>query len=217
MAFCNSCGANLEPGAKFCAKCGASLPASGAPAAAPSPMAPVTPAPAAAAPTGGSSALKIILIIVAVIVGIGIIGVASVSYFVYRVAHGTHVRERNGNVSVETPFGKVESTTDPSEAARDLDIDIYPGATVVKGTTANMTIGNMHTAAADFETDDPPNTVADFYKNKVPNAQMMSSQGDRYGIVTTDKKNMLTINIEPQNGKTRIHIARVTGKGSSSE
>ena len=36
--------------------------------------------------------------------------------------------------------------------------------------------------------------------------------GDHYAIISTDKKNMLTINIEPKDGKTRIHIARVSGK-----
>jgi len=31
-------------------------------------------------------------------------------------------------------------------------------------------------------------------------------------IIATDQKNMLTINIEPKDGKTRIHIAKVSGK-----
>src|SRR6266568_2175080 len=67
MAFCNSCGATLSAGTKFCNKCGAAVAA-----AAPTPG--VTPA-SVPPTTGGSSALKIILIVVAVIVGIGILGV----------------------------------------------------------------------------------------------------------------------------------------------
>ena len=64
MAFCNSCGATLNAGTKFCNKCGATV------------SAPVPPAGASSAPAnkGGSSALKIILIVVAVIVGLGILG-----------------------------------------------------------------------------------------------------------------------------------------------
>ena len=110
------------------------------------------------------------------------------------------------------PSARVNTTTDPDEAARNLGIDLYPGAEVVKGTTSNMTMGDMHTAAADFETSDPVSTVGEFYKSKVPNANVVSSTGDHYAIISTDKKNMLTINIEPKNGQTRIHIARVSGK-----
>ena len=176
---------------------------------------PSAPAPAATTLATGpknSNALKIILIVVAVVVGLGILGIAAVSFIGYRIASHTRVRNQDGNVRVETPFGTVQSTTDPDEAARDLGIDSYPGATVVKGTTSKMNMGNMHTAAADFETSDSPSTVADFYKSKVPGANVISSNGDHYSIISTDKKNMLTINIEPKDGKTRIHIAEVSGK-----
>jgi hypothetical protein len=208
MAFCNFCGATLDGGAKFCIKCGATQPIGKAPSttlSAPAPIA-TTPAPQ------NSNALKIILIAVAVIVGLGILGIAAVSFIGYRIASHTRVHNRDGNVRVETPFGTVQSTTDPELAARDLGIDSYPGATVVKGTTSKMNMGNMHTAAADFETSDSPSTVADFYKSKVPGANVISSESDHYTIISTDKKNMLTINIEPKDGKTRIHIAKVSGK-----
>jgi hypothetical protein len=113
---------------------------------------------------------------------------------------------------VETPFGTVNTSNDPDEAARNLGVDVYPGSEVVKGTTSNMNMGAMHTATADFDSSDAPSAVADFYKSRVPNANVVSSTGDHYAIVSTDKKNMLSINIEPKNGKTRIHIARVSGK-----
>jgi hypothetical protein len=208
MAFCNSCGATLDGGAKFCTKCGATQPIGKTPSTTPSAPAPIATTP----PPKNSNALKIILIAVAVIVGLGILGIAAVSFIGYRIATHTRVHNRDGNVRVETPFGTVQSTTDPEVAARDLGIDSYPGATVVKGTTSKMNMGNMHTAAADFETSDSPSTVADFYKSKVPGANVISSESDHYAIISTDKKNMLTINIEPKDGKTRIHIAKVSGK-----
>lgn len=200
MAFCNSCGATLDAGAKFCNKCGGTQP--GAPSS--------PPAPVAAQKSG--SGLKIILIVVAVIVGIGILALAGVSFIGYRIAKHSRVHNENGNVRVETPFGTVQSTTDPDEAARNLGIDLYPGAEVVKGTTSNVQMGTMHTASADFETSDPGSTVAEFYKQKFPGANIVSSNGDHYVIISTDKKNMLSINIEPKNGKTRIHIAKVAGR-----
>ncbi len=210
MAFCNSCGATLDGGAKFCTKCGATQPVGRSTSATPSsPAAAATPLPAA--PKSGN-ALKVILIVVAVVVGLGILGIAAVSFIGYRIASHTRVRNHDGNVQVETPFGSVQSTTDPDEAARDLGLDLYPGAEVVKGTTSRVNLGTMHTAAADFETSDSPGTVADFYKSRVPGANVISSERDHYAIISTDKKNMLTINIEPKDGKTRIHIAKVSGK-----
>ncbi len=207
MAFCNSCGATLDSGAKFCNKCGKTQPGAAS-------ATPVFTAPAGS-PAGApknSSALKIILIVVAVVVGLGILGIAAVSFVGYRIAKHSRIHNEDGNVRVETPFGTVNTTTDPNEAARNLGIDVYPGAEVVKGTTSDMTMGNMHTAAADFETSDPVSTVAEFYKSKIPNANVVSSAGDHFAIISTDKKNMLTINIEPKNGRTRIHIAKISGK-----
>jgi flagellar basal body-associated protein FliL len=204
MAFCNSCGATLDGGAKFCNKCGTTQPA----AASVTPVVTVSPATA----PKNSGALKIILIVVAVMVGLGILGIAAVSFVGYRIAKHSRVHNENGNVRVETPFGTVNTTTNPDEAARNLGVDVYPGAEVVKGTTSDLTMGNMHTATADFESSDPASTVAEFYKSKVPNANVVSSSGDHFAIISTDKKNMLSINIEPKNGRTRIHISKISGK-----
>ena len=198
----------MEAGAKFCPKCGAAALAGGAiPAAAAASGPPAPPIQAQS-----SSALKIILIIVAVIVVIGVLGAGSIAFFVHRVISHSHINQENGDVRVETPFGTMESTNDPTQAAHDLGVDLYPGATVVKGGAANMQIGGMHTAAAEFETSDPASSVADFYKSKFPNANIMSSQEGRYSIVSGDKNNLFTISIEPRDGKTRIHIAKMTGK-----
>ena len=208
MAFCNSCGATLDGGARFCTKCGATQP--GFAAAAAPVFTPATSTQGTSQKSGG--ALKIILIVLAVIVVLGILAVGGVSFFAYRIAQRSRVRNENGSVRVETPFGSVNTSTDPDEAARNLGIDLYPGAEVIKGTTSNMTMGAMHTATADFESSDPVTTVGEFYKSRLPNASVVSTTPDRYAIISTDKKNMFTINIEAKNGKTRIHIARVSGK-----
>jgi hypothetical protein len=210
MPFCNACGGTMETGAKFCPKCGAATVASPvASAAAPAGS------PAAGAPpikAQSSSALKIILIILAIIIGLGILSAGTMAFFIHRAISRTHIRERDGNVKMETPFGDLETTSDPAEAARNLGVDVYPGASVVQGGAANMTIGGMHTAAADFETSDPADRVASFYKARFSNASVMSAEEGRYSIVAGDKGNMTTITIEPREGKTRIHIAKVTGK-----
>jgi len=211
MAFCNSCGATLEPGARFCPKCSTTVPVVAA--------VPATVPPAPATPSQGSGALKVILIVVAVVFVLGILGIGTLVFVVRRVAQNSHVRNKDGNVRVETPFGSVQSTNDPNEASRNLGIDLYPGAHVLKGNTAS--IGGMHTVEAEFETDDSAEKVMAFYSSKFPNANVTTKDQNHYAIVSTDNNNLITIKIEPEESKTRIKIANVTGKnvtgGNSSD
>jgi hypothetical protein len=138
MAFCNSCGASIVPGTRFCNKCGAAVLTSTLPPVASSPAvgaAPPSPSAAPVAtppPTSGGGVLKVILIVVGVIALVGILGIASLVFFVRRVAQHSHVRQEGNNVKVETPFGTVETTKDPQDAARNLGVDVYPGAQVMK-------------------------------------------------------------------------------------
>lgn len=203
MAFCNSCGTTLAAGARFCPKCGGAVPLSSA-------AIPVAAPPASAAAPQGSSALKIILIVVAVIFVLGVLGIGTIAFIVRHIAHRTHIDNRDGNVRVETPFGTAQSTNDPEVASRNLGIDLYPGARVLKGNTA--TFGGVHTVEAEFESDDPPEKISTFYSSRFPNANVATKDQNRYTIVSTDKKGLITINIEPEDGKTRIKIANVSGK-----
>src|SRR5438132_4820500 len=115
MAFCNACGATVEPGAKFCPKCGAAVPAAAVVST------PATPA--------QSNAVKVILIVVAIVVGLFILGIGTATFIGWRIARHTRVEQDRGKVRVETPFG----TDDSDEAARNLGIDVYPGARALKG------------------------------------------------------------------------------------
>jgi flagellar basal body-associated protein FliL len=171
---------------------------------------PATVPPAPATPPQGSGALKIILIVVAVVIALGILGIGTLVFVVRRVAHNSHIRNKDGNVRVETPFGTVQSTNNPDEASRNLGIDLYPGARVLKGNTA--TIGGMHTVEAVFESDDSAEKVMAFYSSKFPNANVTTKDQNHYAIVSSDNNNLVTIKIEPEDGKTRIKIANVTGK-----
>jgi len=202
MAFCNSCGATLEPGARFCPKCGATVPM-------PVPIPAAVPSTAAPSQQG-SGTLKIILVIVAVIIALGVLGIGTMVFVVRRIAHNSHIQNRDGNVRVETPFGTVQSTNNPDEASHNLGIDPYPGARVLKGNTA--IIGGMHTVEAEFETDDSAEKVMAFYSSKLPNANVTTKDQNHYSIVSTDNNNLITITIQPEDNKTGIKIASVTGK-----
>ena len=220
MAFCNSCGTDLAPGARFCNKCGAAILASSpATAAAPGVSVPVpqtVPAPAVA-PPASSGALKAILIVVGVIVLIGILGIASLVFFGLHVARHARVRQNGNDVKVETPFGSVETTKDPQEAAKNLGVDVYPGSEVLTEGATSATFGSMHTATMNFETSDSPDKVCEFYKPRYPNAMVMTSDTNQCNIVSNEDKNTVTVTVKAEGNKTRIVITHVSrGSGSSS-
>ena len=209
MAFCNSCGATLNPGTKFCNKCGAAV-AAGASAPGIAPTAP----PVAPAPTGGSSALKVILIVVAIIVGFGILGVATVGIIGYHIAKKSHVSQNGDHVKVETPFGSVETSKDPDQAAKDLGVDLYPGAEVQRDGASSAAFGGIRTVTAMFETHDSADQVCSFYKSRFPGAMVTSSDQNRCTIVANNQKNMVTINVQASRNTTRLQITNVTKKSS---
>jgi hypothetical protein len=218
MPFCNSCGANTAPGTRFCNKCGAAIltssPAPAPPVGSPRPLVSAAPV-SSPAPTSGGGALKAILIVVGVIVLVAILGVASLGFIAWRVAHRTHVRQEGDNVKVETPFGTVETTKDPQDAARNLGVALYPGAQVRKEGSVSMTFGNVHTAALTFETSDSVDQVCSFYKPKFPNATVVTSDANQCTIISNDQKNMITINVKTESGKTKIVISNVSKSGTA--
>jgi hypothetical protein len=203
VAFCNSCGATLDSGATFCTKCGRKV--TGEVSATPS-TPPATAVPGA--PTT-SSGLKTFLIVVGVVVALGILGTVAATLVGLHIAKRTHVTQKGDRVRVETPFGTVTSTKDPKEAARNLGI--YPGARALKTDAASVTVGGMKTVSAEFQTDDSPDKVFDFYKKKFPDANVTQSDQQHYTIVSTDHGSIVTINIEATGGETHFHIANVTG------
>jgi hypothetical protein len=221
MAFCNSCGTNIAPGTRFCSKCGAPIlastipPSPGPSAASPGPSAPVAPGAIAnpqQAQAQGGGALKIILIAVGVIILLGAVTVASLAFFAFRYAHHSHIRQDGDNVKVDSPFGSVETTKDPTEAVRNLGVDLYPGAEVQPDGSASATFGGVHTSSLSAETSDSPDKVCSFYKTKFPHPVVTSSDAGRCTIVSNDHNRIMTINIDAEGGKTKIQISSVTRK-----
>ncbi len=200
MAFCNSCGAKLELGAKFCNKCGGAISGPWLTSPPPAPAAP---------PATGKSAVKIVLIVIAVIAGIGVLGIAGFSYFVYHVAKSAHVTQEGGRVKVDSPIGSF-SANDPEATVKELGVDVYPGAEVQKQGSASMTFGGIHTVTANFETADPLDKVCDFYKSRYPGATVSTSGASHCTIVSGDQTNEITINAESDGTTTKIQIANVT-------
>jgi hypothetical protein len=202
MAFCNSCGTTLTPGTRFCNKCGA---AAALDSSVPAPVAP---------PPAGSSALKVVLIVIAVIIGLGILGVAAVGFVGYHFVKHAHVTQNGDHVRVETPLGTF-SANDPDQAVKDLGVDVYPGAEAQKDGSASATIGSIRTVTANFHSSDSPDKVCDFYKAKFPTATVTSADQGRCTIVSTNQNNSITINVDTDNGITKIAIASVNKNAAS--
>ena len=200
-SFCAKCGAALSTGEQFCKSCGAAAVASGQPAAA---------QPIGAPAKSGGSAVKIILIIVAVVVGLGILGLGTFGYMAYRISRAIHVNGPGGQVTMETPAGKI--TANPSETftASDLGVDLYPGAQSTRGgMRMQMPTGSMVTAV--FLTSDSKQQVTDFYKGKLGSAAtvMESSEGAVISINKGQQESIVvTITAHPSRdeGKTRVTI-----------
>jgi zinc-ribbon domain len=212
MAFCNSCGASLAEGTKFCNRCGAAVGGD------PGGMAAVRPAQTAVPPPpsrDSSSALKIILIIVGVIVLFGVLGIGALTFVGYRLARSSHVTQNGDHVKVETPFGTVESSKDPEQAAKDLGIDIYPGAEVQKAGSASATFGGIHTVTANFKSSDSADKVCRFYRSKLPSANVTTSDQNRCTMVSNVPPNMVTINVEPDGDGSKFMISSVSKKTGS--
>jgi hypothetical protein len=174
---------------------------------------PVPPPVGAPQPKSGSSALKIILIILAVFVGIGIIGAGIVGYGIYRVAHSIH-KDADGNISVNTPKGTITANSSDTFTESDLGIAIYPGATQGKG-GLRMTIAGKSMVTANFLTPDSPDKVIAFYKDKAgPNAQIMSTGAG--GMITMQNgSSSVTVTVSQSasehNGETQITIMNTSG------
>lgn len=168
-SFCTKCGARLDETAKFCAACGTT--AAGAPAAAsphpPAPASAIPPPPAATASRGMPSAIKILLGVVAVVLVVGLLGIAAAGYFAYRVARDhVDVDARSGQVSLQTREGKVTVGKMGTVSEADLGIPIYPSAQPSEaGLEVSSPKGGVRTYV--FTTSDSITQVTDFYKEKL--------------------------------------------------
>ena len=205
MAFCNSCGTTLAEGTKFCSKCGKPITPGAAPVATP------TGVPAPSSP-GGSNALKVVLIVVGSLILVGVLCVVALTVVGLRIAKHSRVSQNGDNVKVETPFGSVETSKDPDQAAKDLGVDIYPGAQVQKDGASSATFGGMRTVTASFESSDSAEKVCAFYRAKFPGASVSTSERDRCTIVTNAPPNMITINVESSGDASHFQIVAVTKK-----
>jgi zinc-ribbon domain len=234
-SFCSNCGTQISPGAPACTACGAAVPAA-APFAAHGPAPAANPAPAAApvfvpvavpvaapAPVParqGTSAVKVILIILAIFVGLGVLGAGAFGFFVWRVAHAVRVAANNGQMAVNLPGGTFSANASESFSSSDLGTDIYPGASAGKG-SMRMTLPTGTMVSAVYVTSDSKDQVVAYYKNKFGTSNVTSFDSADGSVITYAKGQqesvVVTVTSSPTeyNGRTQIHIVHTTATKAS--
>ena len=214
-SFCSKCGAELSPDTRFCQGCGvptgfaasAVTPAGAIPAG----QVAVGQAPAAATPSSGT--LKVVLIIVGCIVGLGMLSAVAVMFGLWRISRSVHV-DRAGGMTITTPAGKFSSgrTSTAHLTESEVGAPIYPGAIAEEGGfKLGADSGSMATYV--FKTSDSVAQVLAFYRDKFgPKTGVIETpQG---GIVTAAKNDnegiMVTIGHDESEDKTSIAITHTT-------
>ena len=227
--YCGKCGSEVPSDKQFCATCGTPVIAS-APAAAYAPVPPSTPGPAyvpvapvvpggpvavpyQAAPVqakSGGGALKIILIVIAIFIGLGILGAGAFGFMVWRIAHAVHVSGSGNQATLNLPGGSITTNTNETYSASELGTDIYPGATSGKG-GMRMSFPTGSVITAIYVTSDPKEQVVSFYKAKLGSEASVFDSGTSAMLSVQKSKQesvMVTISANPSQdeGKTKISI-----------
>jgi len=216
-SFCSKCGAELSPDSRFCQGCGAP---SGLPAAAASPavVAPAGQFPAVAGPSTGT--LKVVLIIVGALVGLGLLSAVAVMFGLWRISRSVHV-DPSGGVTISTPAGRISTghTSAAHLSETEVGAPIYPGAIAEEGGfKLGADSGSMATYV--FKTSDSVAQVLAFYRDKLgPKTSVIEApQG---GIITAAKNDnegiMVTVGHDENEDKTSIAITHTTSTKDRSQ
>jgi hypothetical protein len=199
--FCTKCGSALPDGSSFCTGCGTPVGTAVAltPGAAPSPV----------APPQGTSALKIILIIIGVFVGIGFLSGTAILFGVWRVGRSVKVDSRSPDrFSITTPMGNMTMGTQKEVSEAEVGVPLYPNAKHEEGNLQISTSeGSMSTYV--FKTSDTPAQVIEFYRGKL-GSQTSFVETPEGGMITSAKgeKEGSMITVGRDGDKTAITIIR---------
>jgi hypothetical protein len=209
--FCSKCGAELAADTRFCQGCGAPT-GFAASAGAPAAVASAGQVPAGVPPPA-SGTLKIVLIIVGCIVGLGMLSAVAVMFGIWRISKSVHV-DPSGGVTITTPGGTFSSghTSGAHLSETEVGAPIYPGAIAEEGGfKLGGDSGSMATYV--FKTSDSVPQVMAFYRDKFgPKSSVI--QTPQGGVVTAARNDneaiMVTIGRDEGEDKTSIAITHTT-------
>jgi hypothetical protein len=154
--------------------------------------------------------VKVVVVILAIVIGLGVLIAVGALIFGIKVMRATRVEQGPEGTRVTTPFGSVVSSDDPVEIARSLQVEVYPGATPLSGGAA-VNVGGFKVVNARFETEDPPEKVAEFYRTHYPRANVSVQERNEHTLVVDTGKGVISVNIQRRGDGSRIEIANVGG------
>jgi hypothetical protein len=202
--FCSKCGAPLASASVFCSICGT-------PVAAAAPPSTAGYAPAPPAQSGG--ALKVILIVLAVVFGIGILGAGAIGYQAWRLSKAMTASSKTNDALFSIPgLGSISTGSDATADPTQLGAPIYPGAVQDKGAVSVGT-AKAGVVEAHFTTTDPVAQVAAFYTSNMAGAIVASTAGGAVINAGPSATDRVTVTISPGSGsnagKTTIVIVHM--------
>ena len=211
--ICAKCGAARATTSGFCNFCGTPVAAGPTQPIPPGgQQAAVSAAPQPAKSSGG--ALKVILIVVAIVVGIGIVGASALGFAAWRVSKLIAANKKSNDAVFSIPgLGAISTGNDATADPSQLGAPVYPGAVQEKGA---VSLGTSAAAGAQahFTTGDPVSQVVDFYTSNLPGAILASTASATVLNAGPSATDRVTVTISPGSGsnagKTTIVIVRTT-------
>lgn len=170
------------------------------------------PPPPAPAKSGGSSALKIILIILGIFAFFVLLVIAGLMYGCYKVKKAFHTDAKTGETTITTPGGSISANSSMKYTSDELGTDVYPGAEPSKSGNLKMNMAGNSVVSASFVTSDSKDQVVAFYKDKL-GSEATSMDFGANSILSLKKSEhdvvQVTVSQEANehDGKTQIHIS----------
>jgi hypothetical protein len=178
-------------------------------------IAPAAPAAAVPATSSGSPVVKIVLIVVAVLIFLGLLSAGACVYMVYRAKQRMSQFEKQVQTTfpVPTPQAPTQpgATAQPSPQELATPIDpatlIYPGAIAKEG--ASVAMGGFQ--VQQYVTDDSVDKVLSFYKDKLGPKALVQETNNQALVQLGGPNGILSITIahDQASGKTKLSITRI--------
>jgi hypothetical protein len=171
-------------------------------------------------PPKSASTLKIILIVIATVVGLGVLGLGALVFIGWRAQKAVTVSTNGSSAPVSAP-GSTPATTGAAPAAttgtalteQDLGVPLYPGAVMDSSESSTVVNGKTKVVQAMYLTTDPVSSVTSFYQTKLGSGlNVMGLEGEtimNYG----SGNNTVTMMVDSENGKTKINVIHTVIQG----
>ncbi|MGH9468118.1 MAG: hypothetical protein ACRD1Y_12270 [Terriglobales bacterium] len=140
-------------------------------------------------------------LVVAVVAGLLFMG--GVMYFVH---HTTIVTASKNGGRVEAPFGVLSESHNPAQLAHSLGLPLYPGATGIRGTQAEL--NHSIVVSFEFHSTAAPRAIIHYYHIRYPDASVRRS-GAGLTLVQMNPRDTMTLVAEPAGKFTRILVSDI--------